>query len=75
MIKKLTRTGNRVAVVLDKPLLEAVGLDEDSEVEISTNGQVIVLTPKRDSARERKFRKSVEKINRKYAGLFRRLSK
>jgi len=75
MIKKLTRTGNSVAVVLDKPLLEAVGLDEDSEVEISTNGQVIVLTPKRDSARERKFRKSVEKINRKYAGLFRRLSK
>ena len=74
MIKKLTRTGNSVAVVLDKPLLEAVGLDEDSEVEISTNGQVIVLTPKRDSAREEKFRKAVEKINRKYAGLFRRLS-
>jgi antitoxin component of MazEF toxin-antitoxin module len=74
MIKKLTRTGNSVALVLDKPLLEQLGLDENSEVEISTNGQVIVLTPKRDSARERKFRKSVEKINRKYAGLFRRLS-
>lgn len=74
MIKKLTRTGNSVALVLDKPLLEELGLDENSEVEISTNGQVIVLTPKRDSGRERKFRKSVEKINRKYAGLFRRLS-
>jgi antitoxin MazE len=74
MIKKLTRTGNSVALVLDKPLLEAVGLDEDSEVEISTNGQIIVLTPKRDSASEIKFRKSAEKINRKYAGLFRRLS-
>ena len=74
MIKKLTRTGNSVAIVLDKPLMEELGLDESSEVEMSTNGQVLVITPKRDSARERKFRKSAEKINRKYAGLFKRLS-
>jgi hypothetical protein len=36
--------------------------------------QVIVITPKRSSARDRKFRKAVDKINRKYAGLFKRLS-
>jgi antitoxin component of MazEF toxin-antitoxin module len=36
MIKKLTRTGNSIAAVLDKPLLEELGLDENSEVEIST---------------------------------------
>jgi len=74
MIKKLTRTGNSIAIVLDKPLLEELGLDESSEVEISTNGQVIVITPKRDSARDRKFRKAVDKVNHKYAGLFKRLS-
>jgi antitoxin component of MazEF toxin-antitoxin module len=74
MIKKLTRTGNSVALVLDKPLLEALGLDENAEVEVSTNGQVIVLSPKRTSARDRKFRKAVDKINRQYAGLFKRLS-
>ncbi|HEV2722639.1 MAG TPA: AbrB/MazE/SpoVT family DNA-binding domain-containing protein [Thermoanaerobaculia bacterium] len=74
MIKKLTRTGNSVAVVLDKPILEELGLDEDSEVEVSTNGQIIVIAPKRHASRERRFRKSVEKINQKYAGLFKRLS-
>jgi antitoxin MazE len=74
MIKKLTRTGNSVALVLDKPLLDELGLDENSEVEISTNGQIIVVTPKRSSARERKFRNAADKINRKYAGLFKRLS-
>ena len=74
MIKKLTRTGNSIAVVLDKPLLEELGLDENAEVEVSTNGQVIVITPKRNSARDRKFRKAVDKVNRKYAGLFKRLS-
>jgi antitoxin component of MazEF toxin-antitoxin module len=74
MIKKLTRTGNSVAVVLDKPILEELGLDEDAEVEVSTNGQLIIIVPTRDPARARKFRKSAEKINRKYAGLFKRLS-
>ena len=74
MIKKLTRTGNSIAVVLDKPLLEELGLEENAEVEVSTNGQVIVITPKRNSARDRKFRQAADKINRKYAGLFKRLS-
>jgi antitoxin MazE len=75
MVKKLTRTGNSLALVLDKPLLETLGIDENTELEISTNGDVIVVTPTRDKARERKFRKAVQKINRKYAGLFRKLAK
>jgi antitoxin MazE len=74
MIKKLTRTGNSVALILDKPLLAQLGLDENAEVELSTHGQVLVVTPMRDPARERKFRKTVAEINEKYAGVFRRLS-
>ena len=74
MKKKLTRTGNSVALVLDKPLLEELGLDENAEVEISTNGDVLVMTPLRGTARQKKFRRSVDKINAKYAGLFKRLA-
>ena len=74
MVKRLTRTGNSFALVLDKPLLEELGIDEDTPLELSTNGDVLVVTPVRDRARERKFRKVVEKINRKYAGLFKRLA-
>ncbi|HEV7767468.1 MAG TPA: AbrB/MazE/SpoVT family DNA-binding domain-containing protein [Thermoanaerobaculia bacterium] len=74
MNKKLTRTGSSVALVLDKPLLEELGLDAGSEVALSTNGDVLLVTPVRDAAREKQFRESVDKINRKYAGLFRRLA-
>ncbi|HSP15304.1 MAG TPA: AbrB/MazE/SpoVT family DNA-binding domain-containing protein [Thermoanaerobaculia bacterium] len=74
MVKKLTKTGNSLALVLDKPLLQQLGIDENTELEISTNGDVLVVTPVRDRARERKIRKAVEKINRRYAGLFKRLS-
>lgn len=75
MVKKLTKTGNSLALVLDKPLLQQLGIDEETELEISTNGDVLVVTPLRGSARERKLRKTVEKINDQYAGLFERLSK
>ncbi len=74
MKKKLTRTGNSVALVLEKPLLEQLGLEADGEVEISTNGDVLVVTPVRGPARQRRFRKSAETITSRYAGLFRRLA-
>ena len=74
MVKKLTKTGNSLALVLEKPLLQQLGIDEDTELELSTNGDVLVVTPVRSRSRERKFRGAVEKINRKYAGLFKRLS-
>jgi len=55
-------------------VVRELGLDEDAEVEVSTNGQIIVIAPKRSVARDRKFRNAAEKISRKYAGLFKRLS-
>jgi antitoxin component of MazEF toxin-antitoxin module len=75
MKKKLTRTGNSVALVLDKPMLKQLGVDETSEVEVSMNGDVLVMTPVRDDARDEDFRRSADKIHSKYAGLFRRLAK
>ncbi len=74
MKKKLTRTGNSVALVLDRPLLEQLGMDEGSEVEVSSNGDVIVVTPVRERDRETRLRDAADKINSRYAGLFRRLS-
>ncbi len=74
MVKKLTRTGNSLALVLEKPLLQQLGIDETTELEISANGDVLVVRPVRPRSRERKFRKAVEKINRRYAGVFKRLS-
>ncbi len=74
MKKKLTRTGNSVALVLDKPMLEQLGLDEHSEVELSTNGDVLVVTPLRSAARRRKLNKIIDQIDEQYAGVFRRLA-
>jgi antitoxin component of MazEF toxin-antitoxin module len=74
MVKRLTRQGNSVALVLDKALLEQVHLEEGAEVEVSTNGDAIVITPVRSKKDQAKFRAAVEKIDRRYAGAFKRLA-
>jgi antitoxin MazE len=74
MRKKLTRTGNSVALVLDKQLLDRVGIAPDDTVDISTNGQVIVVSPVRDRRRSARLKKIVSEAHQRYGGVFRRLA-
>ena len=75
MIKNLTRTGNSVALVLDKQLLEAAHLDPEEPVEVSTNGRVIIISPVRAKREVDKFKRGQELMHEKFAGAFRRLAK
>ncbi len=74
MRKKLTRTGNSLALVLDKPLLDQVGIDADTPLDVSTDGRVIVISPARDRRRTAKLKAIVADAHAKYAGVFRRLA-
>lgn len=75
MKTKLTRTGDDLALVFDKPLLEQLGLDENSEFEISASRDVILVTPVRNEVRQRKLQKIVDELDAQYGGVFERLSK
>ena len=75
MVKRLTKSGNSVALVLDKGLLEAANIEEGAEVEVSTNGEVIIVTPVRAKNRKDKLRSVMERVNRDFAGAFARLAK
>ena len=59
MRKKLTRTGNSLALILDKRLLDRVGIDAETPLDVSTNGQVIVVSPVRDRRRTAKLKRIV----------------
>lgn len=75
MSKKLVRTGNSLALILDKALLDATGIDADTPLEISTDGQVIVLSPVRSAKRTAQLKKVMDRAHQDYAGAFRRLAK
>jgi antitoxin MazE len=74
MRKRLTRTGNSLALVLDRPVLEVTGIDESTTVEVSTDGDVIVVTPVRARKHARKLESAVKDINDRYASVFERLA-
>lgn len=74
MRKKLTRTGNSLALVLDKGLLEATRIDAATPLEVSTDGEVIVVSPVRAVRRTGRLRKVMERAHARYAGTFKRLA-
>lgn len=74
MRKKLTKSGNSLALVLDKKMLEAARIDADTELEVSTDGQVIVISPVRAAKRDAKVKAIVAEAHAKYGGVFKKLA-
>lgn len=74
MTKHLTKTGNSYAVVIDRPVLEATEIGPDTPLEISTDGDVIIISPVRDHTRIQKLREGMTKVHERYASVFRRLA-
>ena len=56
------------------PLLEALEIDAETELELSTDGDVLVVTPLRDPKRRRRVADLVAEAHELYGGVFRRLA-
>lgn len=74
MIKTLTKHGNSLALILDKPILELLKIDVDTPISISTDGKSLTLSPVFDSERDEKLKNIRAKINKKYEHTFRKLA-
>jgi antitoxin component of MazEF toxin-antitoxin module len=74
MTKTLIKHGNSLALVIDKPILEMLEISPDTPLELSTNGDVLMIKPVRDKARQEKLRASLEKINRVFGDELKRLA-
>jgi len=74
MVKRLTKHGNSLALVIDRPILELLKIDVDTPLDISTDGQVLIISPVRDAEHQNRFEKALEKVNRKYGRALKRLA-
>lgn len=75
MVKTLTRHGNSYALVIEKPVMELLGIKPDTPIEITTDGKALVLAPVRDTARKARFEKALKETNRKFGRALRNLAK
>jgi antitoxin component of MazEF toxin-antitoxin module len=77
MIKKLVRHGNSRALIIDKPILELIGANEDSEFTIiARDGRSLTITPVRSAEEERRlaFEHAAEEVNRSWGPALKKLA-
>jgi len=74
MVKRMTRHGNSMALVIDKPILDLLNIDADTPLDITTDGEALIITPVRDAKRRQAFEVALEKTNRRYGRMLKNLA-
>lgn len=69
IIKKLTKLGNSSALVIDRPVLDLLNINNDTPLEISmgTDGSSLIVRPVHNEEENRKlFEEAVSAGNKRY---------
>jgi len=74
MIKKLVAHGNSVAIIIDKPILELLGINRETPLEIITDGKNLIIAPVDTVKRKKKFKAAIAKINRLHGKTLKKLA-
>lgn len=73
MRKKLTAIGNSLGVVIEKPILELLGIGRDTELEMRTDGRLLILEPV--PQRKKRVADAAKRVMDAHDGTFRKLAK
>ncbi len=74
MIKRLTKHGNSLALVIDKPVLELLNITDKTSLDMVTDGQELRIRPVRDGVKRRKLEESIRKADESFAKAFKDLA-
>ncbi len=76
MIKQLRKVGNSNALILDKPILELLGLKEDGKVQLVVQDGNLIVTPTQpEQVDPELFSEKLDYIIRKRRKVLKRLAK
>lgn len=73
MRKKLSAIGNSLGVVIEKPILELLDIDRETELEMTTDGQRLIIEPVR--RRRKRVLASARKVMDAHDATLRKLAK
>jgi antitoxin MazE len=74
VVKKLTKHGNSLALVIDRPILDLLKIDPETPLDISTDGKQLIIAPAKPSARPKKFDAAQDWAHKRYAKAFQKLA-
>ena len=61
LVKKLTPVGNSLGLLIDRSVLDLLGIDRDTTLELTTDGRAIIIRPS-DQAYLERVRTSARKV-------------
>ena len=73
MTKRLIQHGNSAALIIDKPIMELLNITNETTFQLSTDGKNIILSPQNEEIQEKDIFHSLEKINKKYGKVLKKL--
>lgn len=74
MRKKLSAIGNSLGVVIEKPILELLDIDRETELELRTDGERLIIEPIRAGKRA-KVKEAVRRAMTAHDATLRKLAK
>ncbi|MDX2051871.1 MAG: AbrB/MazE/SpoVT family DNA-binding domain-containing protein [Polyangiaceae bacterium] len=76
MSKRLQAVGNSSGIIIDKPILELLRITPETELDISTDGERLFVTPVRpDSSRKSRLARAQARTLNSHERTFRKLAK
>jgi antitoxin MazE len=73
-IKHLTRQGNSLALIIDRPILDMLDITEQTPLKLTMDGRKLVLEPVSPEELEKRFSIATDKVERKFGRMFKRLA-
>lgn len=74
MKKKLTKHGNSLALVIDKPVLDLLEIDADTLLTVTTDGRCLIIAPADRPSRRKRFADAVAEGHKKYGKALKKLA-
>lgn len=74
MIKRLTKHGNSLALVIDRPVLDLLEINNDTPLSVTTDGKCLIISPVRDEKKQKAFRAVLSDVNKRYGRALKKLA-
>ena len=75
MIKKLTRHGNSLALVIDRAVLDLLEIKADTSFRILTDRRTLIISPAPEQEHRRKIKAASATANERYGRMLKRLAR
>ncbi len=74
MVKTLQKHGNSQALVIEKPLLDALGADKDTEFQVIVSGGSLIITPVDVGIGQQRVEEAIAKLRPRYGEMLKKLA-